>query len=85
MVESHMGDIPQVSVMKMKSFVPGDAIFQMKHNKALRLDVFPNEFYQVVWELIKYDQIAMFNELHDCNLPLYNLNFGTITLLPKQK
>ena len=27
----------------------------------------------------------MFREFHAGNLPLFNLNFGTITLIPKQK
>jgi hypothetical protein len=29
--------------------------------------------------------MAMFREFHSGNLPLFNLNFGTITLIPKQK
>ena len=29
--------------------------------------------------------MAMFREFHASNLPLFNLNFGTITLIPKQK
>jgi hypothetical protein len=32
-----------------------EAIFQIEHNKALGPDVFPVEFYQVFWELIKAD------------------------------
>ena len=62
-----------------------EAIFQMKHNKPPGPDGFPTEFYQVFWSLIKDDLMAMFREFHAGNLPLFNLNFGTITLIPKQK
>ena len=57
----------------------------MKHNKASGLDGFPAEFYQIFWSLIKDDLMAMFREFHVGKLPLFNLNFGTITLIPKQK
>ena len=62
-----------------------EAIFQMKHNKAPDPDSFPAEFYQVFLSLIKDDLMAMFREFHASNLPLFNLNFGTITLIPNQK
>jgi hypothetical protein len=61
------------------------AFFQMKHNKAPGPDSFPAKFYQVSWSLIKDDLMAMFREFHARNLPLFYLNFGTITLLPKEK
>jgi hypothetical protein len=61
------------------------AIFQMKHNKTPGLDGFLAEFYQIFWEIIKGDLMALFKELHEGNLPNFNLNFGIITLLPKQK
>jgi len=57
----------------------------MKHNKAPDPDGFPTEFYQVFWSLIKDDLMAMFREFHNGILPLFNLNFGTITLISKQK
>jgi len=57
----------------------------MKHNKAPGPDGFPVEFYQVFWSLIKDDLMAMFREFHRGRLPLFNLNFGTISLIPKQK
>ena len=57
----------------------------MKHNKAPDPDSFPAEFYQVFLSLIKDDLMAMFREFHAGNLPLFNLNFGTITLILKQK
>jgi hypothetical protein len=59
------------------------AIFQMEHNKSPGLDGFPAEFYQVFWELIKHDIMAIFHDFHKGQLPLYSLNFGTIVLLPK--
>jgi hypothetical protein len=39
----------------------------------------------VSWSLIKDDLMAMFREFHARNLPLFYLNFGTITLLTKEK
>jgi hypothetical protein len=41
------------------------------------------QFYQSCWEIIKNDLMALFGEFHNGDLPLYNLNFGTIILLPK--
>ena len=60
-----------------------DVVFQMEHNKAPGPDGFPAEFYQKFWEVIKDDLLLMFQELHAGNLPLFSLNFGVITLLPK--
>jgi hypothetical protein len=57
----------------------------MKHNKALAPVGFPVEFYQVFWEIIKGDLMTLFNDFHEGRLPLFSLNFGIITLLPKQK
>ena len=57
----------------------------MKHNKASGPDGFPAEFFQVFWSLIKDDLMAMFQEFYVGNLPLFNLNFGTISLIQKQK
>jgi hypothetical protein len=60
-----------------------DALFQMEHNKAPGPDGFPAEFYQKFWEVIKGDLFLMFQELHSGDLPLFSLNFGVITLIPK--
>jgi hypothetical protein len=62
-----------------------EAIFQMKHNKAPGPDGFPAEFYQVFWSLIKNDLMALFRDFHNGNLPLFNLNFGIITLLQRNR
>jgi hypothetical protein len=59
--------------------------FQMGCNKAPGPDGFPTEFYQIFWPLIKPDLMALFADFHKGDLPLYNLNFGTIILLPKSK
>ena len=61
-----------------------DAISQMEHNKAPGPDGFPAEFYQTFWEVIKSDLMDMFAQLHSSDLPLFKLNFGVITLLPKK-
>jgi hypothetical protein len=55
----------------------------MEHNKAPGPDGIPMEFYQMFWDLIRGDLMALFKEFHKGSLPLYNLNFGTIILLPK--
>jgi hypothetical protein len=60
-----------------------EAILQMEHNKAPGPDGFPAEFYQVFWQVIKVDLMAMFYDFYKGELPLYSLNFGIITLLPK--
>ena len=62
-----------------------EAIKQMEHNKAPGPDGFPAEFYQKFWEIIKADLMAMFAQLRAGNLPLFKLNFGIITLLPKKE
>jgi hypothetical protein len=56
------------------------AIFQMEHNKSR----FPVEFYQHFWEVIKTDLMALFECFQKGGLPLYKLNFGVITILPKK-
>ena len=90
--ESYIEDIPQVSaeenIILSAHFTEKevrDAIFQMKCNKAPGPDGFPTEFYQEFWGLIKGELLAMFEEFHKGDIPLCNLNFGTITLLPKSK
>ena len=57
----------------------------MEHNKAPGPDGFPAEFFQVFWSVIKDDLLALFEDFHKGDLPLYSLNFGTIILLPKCK
>jgi hypothetical protein len=81
-------DIPQVSkegnhilVEEFSEEEVRKAVFQMEHNKAP--DGFPTKFYQVFWDLIKADLMALFREFHRGDLALYSLNFMTIILLPK--
>jgi hypothetical protein len=90
--ESLVEDIPQVTSTESEMLVSEfsekeirEAIFQMKHNKAPGPDGFLAEFYQVFWSLIKDDLMAKFRDFHKGDLPLFCLNFGTITLLPKEK
>jgi hypothetical protein len=92
MVESQKEDIAQVSdlenEMLIKIFTEEEvkqAIIQMEHNKAPGPNGFPVEFYQVFWEVIKEDLMAIFIEFHEGILLLHSLNFVIITLLPKQK
>jgi hypothetical protein len=90
--ETCKDDIPQITDEENENLIQPfteskikTTIFQMEHNKVLGPDDFPTEFYQVFWELIKYDLLALFNDFHSGTLPLYSLNFGTIILLPKCK
>jgi hypothetical protein len=57
----------------------------MKRNKAPGPDGLPAEFYQKLREVIKSDLMAMFRQLQIGDLPLIRLNFGVITLLPKNE
>ena len=59
------------------------ALFQMENNKALGPDGFPSEFWQVFWEVIEKDLMAMFDSFYDGLLPIHSINFGTIILTPK--
>ncbi|WVZ53763.1 hypothetical protein U9M48_004664, partial [Paspalum notatum var. saurae] len=56
---------------------------KMEHNKAPGPDGFPPEFYQVFWNVIKTDFMALFDEFHRGNLTIDRLNFGNIILIPK--
>src|SRR6266498_4667055 len=55
----------------------------MEHNKAPGPDGFPAEFYQKFWNTIKGDLLTMFQDLFRGEFPLFSLNFGIITLIPK--
>jgi hypothetical protein len=90
--ESLVEDIPQITGSENETLLADfsekevrEAIFQLKHNKAPGPDGFPAEFYQVFWSLIKDDLMAMFRDFHARDLPLFCLNFGIITLIPKEK
>ena len=92
MDESVVEDLPQISVQENNILTSPftekevfDAISQMEHNKAPGPDGFPAEFYQKFWEVIKIDLMPMFAQLQNGDLPLYKLNFGVITLLPKKE
>jgi len=83
-------DIPHVSPQENELLVETfsesevkEAIFQMKNNTAPDPVGFPPEFYQVFWNVLKGDLMALFEEFHRGSLPLHSLNFGTIILLPK--
>ena len=90
--ENRINDIPQLSSEENASLTASfsveevyEAISQMELNKSPGPDGFPAEFYQKFWEVIKSDLMAMFAQLHQGNLPLYKLNFGVITLIPKKE
>ena len=83
-------DIPQVTQAENEFLTAPftekeirEAIFDMEHNKAPGPDGFPAEFYQHFWDVVKGDLIQMFHELHSGEIPIFSVNFGVITLLPK--
>jgi hypothetical protein len=92
MIENRIDDIPQLTNAE-NNFLIADfdekevltAINQMERNKAPGPDGFPAEFYQQFWHLIKHDLMPLFHQLYSGVLPLYKLNFGIITLLPKKE
>ncbi|WVZ84217.1 hypothetical protein U9M48_031271 [Paspalum notatum var. saurae] len=80
--ENRLDDIPQVSPQEndllSAPFTVDEvrsAIFRMEHNKAPRPYGFPPEFYQVFWNVIKADLMALFDEFHKGDLELNRLNF----------
>ena len=77
-MESRVDDIPQVSELENNILIAKffeaevkEAIFSMEHNKSPGPNGFPAEFYQVFWEVIKADLMAMFYGLHKCDLSLF--------------
>jgi hypothetical protein len=70
LLEGRIEDIPQLSSDE-KNILSADfteievkeAVMQMKKNKAPGPDGFPAEFYQVFWDTIKEDMMAMFFQL----------------------
>ena len=92
MSEDRIDDIPQVLAEENMILIADltekeiwDAISQMEHNKAPGPDGFHVEFYQTSWDVIKNDLMALFGQLKMGELPLFKLNFGVITLLPKKE
>jgi hypothetical protein len=90
--EDNRDDITQISPEDNEKLVAmfteqdvKEVVFKMKHNIAPGPDGFPAEFYQIFWETIKGDLMALFKDFYLNKMPLFNLNFGIITLLPKQK
>jgi hypothetical protein len=92
MIESEYNDIPQLSNEENKILTADftekevhEAILQMEKNKVPGPDGFPAEFYQIFWDVIKVDLMAMFFAFQRNELTLFHLNFGTIILLPKKE
>jgi hypothetical protein len=89
---NRIDDIPQVTEAENDHLIAPfseeevrEAIFDMETNKAPGPDGIPAEFYQKFWHVIKHDLLTMFNEFHAGELPIFSLNFGVITLIPKVK
>jgi hypothetical protein len=80
MEENHTVDIPQMSpeecdilTTKFTKEEVKEAIMQMKRNKASGPDGFPAELYEIFWDVIKADFMAMFVRLQTGELPLFKL------------
>jgi hypothetical protein len=88
--ETRTEDIPQVSQAR-NNFLTSPyteeeerkTAFQMEHNKAPGPDGFPAEFYQSFWDVIKFDLLALFADIHAGQLELFRLNFGEIIYFPR--
>ena len=90
--ENMIQDMPQISQEENEILTQNfsekgvlEAIQQMEHNKAPGPDGFPAEFYKKFWEIIKSDLMDMFAQLRAGNMPLFKINYGIITLLPKKE
>ena len=88
--EDRIFDIPQVTQTENDILTAPfteqevqEAIFDIEHNKAPGPDGFPAEFYQKFCNTIKGALMQMFHDLYAGDLPLFSLNFGVITLIPK--
>jgi mannosylglycoprotein endo-beta-mannosidase len=62
-----------------------DAIMQMEKNKSPGSGWLPGGVLSKNWEVVKNDLMDMFSAFHKGELPLFNLNFGMIILLPKKE
>jgi mannosylglycoprotein endo-beta-mannosidase len=87
--KSNNHDIPQLSNEENEILVADfteqevhDAIFQMEKNKAPGPDVFPTEFYQKLWDVIKNELMALFRDFQEGSLPLFQLNFWNNNFTP---
>jgi hypothetical protein len=92
LVDDMVQDIPQISTAENEILTARfseeevyEAISQMELNKAPGPDGFSAEVYQIFWEVIKKDLMALFTQFSKGEFPLDKLNFGVITLLPKKK
>jgi hypothetical protein len=56
----------------------------MESNKAAGPDSIPAEFYQVCWDIVKEDIVNLFHDFHVGGLDVSRINYGIITLLPKE-
>jgi hypothetical protein len=80
MIEDRVMDIPQLLPEENGILAANftheevyEAISHMEHNKTLGLDGFLAEFHQHFWDVIKIDLMAMFGQLQEGELPLYQL------------
>jgi len=60
-------------------------VFNMEKGKAPGLDGFPIEFFQELWEIIKFDLLEVVQESHRNKQMLKSLNSTFLTLIPKKE
>jgi len=62
-----------------------EAIFSLGADKALGPDSFSLFFFQIFWNTIKTDLLALFYYLHNSTMQIKRLSYALITLIPKVK
>lgn len=61
-----------------------DAVInEMPHDRAPSPDGFNGTFLKACWPIIKHDFYRLCDEFHDGDLNLESMNYGNITLIPK--
>lgn len=84
-------DFPRILTEEENQFLTRDfsmdeiktVVAYLGHNKAPCPDGFPGEFYQFLWDTIKFSLKRLFDDFSKGRLEVGKLNYGTITLLPK--
>lgn len=62
-----------------------NSVFSMDGNKYPGLGGFPMSFYQIFWDVIKQDVLAVVNEFEDNPLSIKLFNATQLVLIPKME
>lgn len=58
-------------------------VFDLGGDKALGLDGFPVQFFNLFWDTIKLDLLKLYEDFYWCKANLERINLASITLIPK--